>query len=330
MQFFNIILSPKMTSFKLLFSDLDGTCIHYQDGDAFKVKLDDSLGDGRLVRAQFNSDKRWTSALLLPASTSGAQGIISLRTLELYASLRARGRKVILISGCRYSTLIQRLPYLPAADAYVCESGGRIFYPDTNLPTAVGLKEDMEWRRSQNSVVGVSPPNEETLTALDDSSLMALDKLPPLWRQFLILKRSGLDLNRRNYSTAFRVRIPRQEWQEKYASDLLPGLDFAENLGAVDVYSSTSGKKNAAVYLMSKFGGNTNGSDSIFMCDDDNDIELAKAVSKAYLPSITSDSMRQFSETNPEKFVVASRKSVWATEEILHIVLDNVLATRCE
>ncbi|KAG7673531.1 hypothetical protein Ndes2526B_g03016 [Nannochloris sp. 'desiccata'] len=311
-----------MTSFKLLFSDLDGTCVHYQDGDAFKFEPGDSLGDGRLVRAQFNSDKRWTTALLLPASTSGAQGIISLRTLELYASLRAMRRKVILISGCRYSTLIQRLPYLPAADAYVCESGGRIFYPDTSLPTAVGLKEDMEWRKRHNLAAGASPPNEETITTISE-----FKKLGPLWRQYCFLKDEGLELDRHHYSTAFRVRIPRQEWQEKYASELLPGLDFAENLGAVDVYSNTSGKKNAAVYLMAKFGGNTDGIDSVFMCDDDNDIELAKAVSKAYLPSITSDSMRQFAETNPEKFVVATKKSVWATEEILHILLNNVLET---
>jgi hydroxymethylpyrimidine pyrophosphatase-like HAD family hydrolase len=313
-----------MTSFKLLFSDLDGTCVHYQDGDSFRFEPDDSLGDGRVVRAQFNSDKRWTSAMLLPASTSGAQGIISLRTLELYASIRAMGRKLILISGCRYSTLIQRLPYLPAADAYVCESGGRIFYPDTSLPTAVGLKEDMEWRKRHYTVTGASSHSNpiDTVTCFGE-----IKKLPPLWHQYSILDSEGLELDRHNYSTSFRVRIPRQEWQEKYASNLLPGLDFAENLGAVDVYSNTSGKKNAAVYLMGKFGGNTNGSDSIFMCDDDNDIELAKAVSKAYLPSITSDSMRQFSITHPEKFVVATKKSVWATEEILHILLNIVLET---
>jgi hypothetical protein len=40
-----------------------------------------------------------------------------------------------LISGARLSTLLMRLPYLPAADAYVCENGGRIFYPGSDLPT---------------------------------------------------------------------------------------------------------------------------------------------------------------------------------------------------
>lgn len=48
-------------------------------------------------------------------------------------------------------------------------------------------------------------------------------------------------------------------------------------------------------------------------------------VSKAYLPSITSDSMRHLAETNPERFVVATQKSVFATEEILKILVDNLL-----
>jgi hydroxymethylpyrimidine pyrophosphatase-like HAD family hydrolase len=313
-----------MTSFKLLFSDLDGTCVHYQDGDTFTTQPDDSLGDGRLVRAKFNSDKRSTAAFLLPASTSGARGIISLRTLELYAAFRAIGHKLILISGCRYSTLIQRLPYLPAADAYVCESGGRIFYPDTSLHTAMGLKEDLEWKKGHKGIVDRFP-SEQRIPGPDTNG--SKDDLPPLWAQYELLKKAGLSLDNHNYSTAFRVRIPRQQWLNIYAPNLLPGLAFAGNLGAVDVYPATSGKKNAAKYLMEKFGGHIDGTDSVFMCDDDNDIELAKAVSKAYLPSITSDSMRQLAETHPGKFVVASKKSVWATEEILQILLNKALET---
>lgn len=57
--------------------------------------------------------------------------------------------------------------------------------------------------------------------------------------------------------------------------------------------------------------------------DDDNDIELAEIVSKAYLPSITSSSMRDAVNANPHKFIVANEKSVWATEEILHTILRD-------
>ena len=57
----------------------------------------------------------------------------------------------VLLTGARTSTLLQRLPYLPAADAYVAENGGRIFYPDQTLPTAMPLMEDSKWRKVHNA-----------------------------------------------------------------------------------------------------------------------------------------------------------------------------------
>lgn len=48
-------------------------------------------------------------------------GVISTATLRLFAALRLLGVRLVLVSGARSSTLLQRLPYLPAADAYVCE-----------------------------------------------------------------------------------------------------------------------------------------------------------------------------------------------------------------
>lgn len=50
------------------------------------------------------------------------------------------------MTGARTATLLQRLPFLPAADAYVSENGGRIFYPDATLPTACQIAEDARWR----------------------------------------------------------------------------------------------------------------------------------------------------------------------------------------
>ncbi len=62
----------------------------------------------------------------------------------------------VLLTGARTATLLQRLPFLPAADAYVAENGGRIFYPDQTLPTAAPLAEDSKWRKVHNSA-GVDP-----------------------------------------------------------------------------------------------------------------------------------------------------------------------------
>lgn len=60
----------------------------------------------------------------------------------------------VLLTGARTATLLQRLPFLPAADAYVAENGGRIFYPDQTLPTAMPLMEDSKWRKVHNSAGG--------------------------------------------------------------------------------------------------------------------------------------------------------------------------------
>ena len=59
------------------------------------------------------------------------------------------------VAGARLATLLTRMAYLPAADAYVCENGGRIFYPSASLPVALPIAEDMEWRKSHN-VTGTS------------------------------------------------------------------------------------------------------------------------------------------------------------------------------
>lgn len=48
------------------------------------------------------------------------------------------------------------------------------------------------------------------------------------------------------------------------------GLIWAFNLGHADVFPATSGKENAAKYLMDKFDAAP--SSSFLLCDDDNDI----------------------------------------------------------
>lgn len=58
---------------------------------------------------------------------------------QLCAVIRTLGVKLVLVSGARLSTVMQRLPFLPAADAIVAESGGRVFYPG-QLPTAAPLQ----------------------------------------------------------------------------------------------------------------------------------------------------------------------------------------------
>lgn len=52
-----------------------------------------------------------------------SQGIISYASLVKAAELRKMGAAFVIVSGARTSTVLQRLPYLPAADAILAENG---------------------------------------------------------------------------------------------------------------------------------------------------------------------------------------------------------------
>jgi hypothetical protein len=55
--------------------------------------------------------------------------------------------------------------------------------------------------------------------------------------------------------------------------------------------------------------------------DDDNDLQLAHLVRKAYLPAITADSVAQAVAAAPEQFYVAQQRGVFAAEEVLRLLV---------
>ena len=69
----------------------------------------------------------------------------------------------VILTGARSSTTLSRLTGLPAPDAVVCESGGRLFLPATTThgfectplpaPLATLLSEDWAWRKA------IAPPS---------------------------------------------------------------------------------------------------------------------------------------------------------------------------
>jgi hydroxymethylpyrimidine pyrophosphatase-like HAD family hydrolase len=104
--------STDTDALKIIFSDIDGSLIHYPKQHD-KTQQDDN-----------------NKILELPPSATGLRGIISSQTLATCRDLRVKkGVKLVLVTGARTSTLLNRLPYLPKADAYCTEAGGRIFYP---------------------------------------------------------------------------------------------------------------------------------------------------------------------------------------------------------
>jgi hypothetical protein len=54
----------------------------------------------------------------------------------------------------------------------------------------------------------------------------------------------------------------------------------------------------------------------ICMCDDDNDLEMAAACGKVFLPSIASKSMQDAVNRSPEKFIVTENELLGITEMI--------------
>eukprot|EP00891_Asterochloris_glomerata_P008333 jgi/Astpho2/8333/fgenesh1_pm.00122_%23_16_t len=212
------------------------------------------------------------------------------------------------------STLLQRLPFLPAADAFVCENGGRIFYSNSSLPTALPWAEDMDWRKLLNSTAG--PPDSEVT--------------PPekrkgkLWEFYREVTSQGWPVDCHSYTTNFRIKVRdphSQDDLEKLLQSLPEELATSYNLGLADVYPAISGKHNAAKHLLEVFKASADS--AVLMADDDNDLGLAELVGKVFVPSITSESMRRATEADTKKFMVSDKGGVIGTETLLQHITDH-------
>lgn len=125
----------------ILFCDIDGTLVHYpddagaiagtgpQDGTfTYHMPQVGACTPG-LVRVPTNTPPGWRrhgaapapvhhwpagmTACVTHAHHALCQGVISLRTLDLLRQWRSLGHFLVIISGARTSTVLQRLPYLP-------------------------------------------------------------------------------------------------------------------------------------------------------------------------------------------------------------------------
>lgn len=247
----------KTTKVDIVFSDIDGTLIHYPEN------LDDFL-----------QMKPKGDICLLPVSSTGMIGVISAKSLQLIREIRQTGAIFVLVSGMRYSTLLKRIPYLPKADAYCCEDGGRIFYP-TQLQSpatvrvnprsflgatpedlqAFSLVEDMEWRRKMEDASAAGTDGFVGNELFSDSrkneiEIPSSERTGYLWDFARTLLKKGLAIDTVGYSTCFRVN--RKQQDDCRAFDALinrnievpTGLASSINLGCVDFYPILSGKKN--------------------------------------------------------------------------------------
>jgi hypothetical protein len=245
------------SSIDVVFSDLDGTLIHYPKGPGDLSRLKNTSG-----------------MILLPPSSTGMIGVMSCRTLELCRDLRRQGVKFILVSGMRASTLLKRLPFLPKADAYCCEAGGRIFYSVTDgRPNSLAISpfafdgaesldlepfylvEDMEWRREmeKSEAAGIDGYIGNEALFRDQSEAIPLElRKGILWSHARSLAARGFVIDVKGYSTCFRVNRKHQTADvlphfDSLASGQVPcpsELSTSSNLGCVDFYPASSGKRN--------------------------------------------------------------------------------------
>lgn len=217
--------------------------------------------------------------------------------------------RLVYVTGARTATLSNRLPFLPAADAYVCENGGRIFYPrdpsDVDArPTLEDLVEDDGWRRVHDPAVG---PSSNQAQAPES-------RTGPLWALYCRLVAEGWSIDTNSYYTGFRVRLTKpQEEIEALKQAIQAGqvpedpqqlLTCTFNLALLDVYPKTSGKAQAARYLMDKFASPAD--TCCHMGDDDNDLELAALVRRMFVSKPTSASVQRAVAEDPAHFDVVN------------------------
>ncbi|KAG5192281.1 HAD-like protein [Tribonema minus] len=271
------------------------------------------------------------TVLALPPSKTGRRALISKRTLELTTALRQRGVKLTLVSGVRYSTFVDRLPYLPHADAYCIENGGRIFYPTAapspppdgstyhTAPPEHCLQEDLKWREGLESVCGKASENDP---------LDAERRAGPVWDLCRALRAEGWTVDTATYNTMLRINAGEGDGEARLLrrmASLPPSFLIATNFGLVDVMPRASGKLHVARYLAAahfKFEVPDLGGCAA-MGDDDNDIEMLSAAGRgAFVTGFSSRSIEAAARAAPRQFRVAAASGVAAAEECLEAILS--------
>ncbi|KAL9178331.1 hypothetical protein ACHAXT_001759 [Thalassiosira profunda] len=301
--------SSTMPRLRAVFSDVDGTLVHYaKDFEEHGVRLVSS--DERALTAVVEGpggDRR--NCRLLPSSTLGP-ACISERTIELVEELRAVGVKFCVVTAARKSTMLRRWDLLPTCDAHVCEGGSRIYIdgvPDTDFA---------------NRFVDVCGPMDRKLEGADA-------RPEPLWQFYRRLgeEMPELGMDADSYYGMFRVGTKgdatiESALRDKIESSLPSGISWSTNLGKYDFYPSAAGKGNAVKYLQERFG--VQQSETACLFDDDNDLPMAEQCGIHMLPGLTSESVKEAAARQPSwKVAKTAGQGVFAIEECLEALVER-------
>jgi hypothetical protein len=151
--------SPKQQRLRAIFSDIDGTIVHYQaklekqgygllkiieeDDSSNTTTSTKSFDTRRHIFKHLESGKE-VEAIPVPSATLGG-GFISTKTIQLVSEMRHRfGVKFCVLTGARTSTFLSRAESrtLPPFDFGVCEGGGKIYFFEEETGR---LKLDEAW-----------------------------------------------------------------------------------------------------------------------------------------------------------------------------------------
>uniref|UniRef100_A0A7S2CXT3 Sucrose phosphatase-like domain-containing protein n=1 Tax=Haptolina brevifila TaxID=156173 RepID=A0A7S2CXT3_9EUKA len=304
----DIVSSERPRRLKAIFSDLDGTLVHFPawfEEHGSRVVSSDETKKRAVVESP-NGERR--DCRMLPSSTMGP-GLVSERTAELVDSLRAEGVLFVVVTAARKSTLLERWPLLPACDARVCETGSRVYLGD--------------------ALDGTFSARFEHITGPLDRELDVEARPEPLWKFFRSLQVvPNLKCDSRSYYGCFRADTKGDAATEEalrahIAAHLPEDVDWAMNLGKFDFFPAASGKGNVVKYLQEHFSVSPDECACLF--DDDNDLPMARQCITRMLPGLTSDSVRRAALENPDWFVASKAgQGVFAIEECLEELLRRV------
>lgn len=299
---------------RVVFSDLDGTLVHYPKSIShYADVVDDNVRDkGRaLIRYRESGEERECYPL---SSTTGGVSYISLRTHKLISKLRELGVTFVIITGARASTYAARRANLPAADFEFFENGGR---------KIINGSLDHSWSDSFLPVVGPIPHVTHLAPPLSMIP-KPIDRTGTLWDVYRTLHNDGWKLDARDYTTNMRVDVDKSEgksaedYQRVIDTLIVPNqLATSFNLGKADIYPKASGKANAASHILHNL--NVHPNDAVALFDDDNDIELGLLCGASFLPGVTHESVLQAKKDNP--WTVMDRPGFLGTEDALELVI---------
>lgn len=305
--------SEKQPSATVVFSDIDGTLVHYpKDFNSYASVISTDTETGTVI-IEYKQTREQRICVPLPSKTGGTS-YISQKTHHLITKLRSLPNTTfVIITGARASTYTSRRPKLPNADYEFFENGGR--------KLCNGLL-DHKWSDQFHQFVGEIPH----VPQLSPSGMAEPNKrVGKLWDVYRILEEQGWKLDARDYTTNLRVDVKNSEGKtgddfENVVRDLvkIQGLDSSFNLGKADIYPKGSGKGNAARHVLDLL--NVKAEDAVALFDDDNDIDLGILCGASYLPGVTHETVLNAMKGRP--WTVMDRKGFLGTEDALETVIE--------